>query len=245
MNRTKIEWCDYTVNPVKGKCPMGCEYCYMWGKRGIGMRFHFDQRIRYDPSAWLGVGSLRKPSRIFVGSTVELFHAKTEKYLKYIFLEIEQSLKETPQHTFIFLTKCPQRLPTEWPKNCWVGVTATDTYMAVKGLQHLDGIKATKKFMSFEPLLSQTCMTEPSLSGIDWVIIGQQTPVSAKTQPEISWVREIVQAADKAGIPVFLKDNLRPLLIPEDCPKLNYLTEDIFWASEKAQLRQELPTNSG
>jgi len=42
-------------------------------------------------------------------------------------------------------------------------------------------------------------------------------------------------------IRVFLKHNLRPLLIPEDCPKQNYLTEDIFWASEKAQLRQEMP----
>jgi hypothetical protein len=60
-------------------------------------------------------------------------------------------------------------------------------------------------------------------------------------QPKIEWVREIVEAAGKAGIRVFLKDNLRPLLIPEDCSELNYLTEDIFWASEKAQLRQEMP----
>ena len=239
MNRAKIEWCDYTVNPVKGKCPMDCEYCYMWGKRGIGVRFHFDQRLRYDPSTWLGVGSLRKPSRIFVGSTIELFHPKTEKYLKYIFLEVKQSLRETPQHTFLFLTKCPQNLPREWPENCWVGVTATDTYMAVKGLQHLDSIKAGKKFVSFEPLLSQTCMTEASLSGIDWVIIGAQT--NPYKPPEIAWVREIVEAADRAGIRVFLKDNLRSLLIPEDCSKPNYLTEDIFWASEKAQLRQEMP----
>lgn len=27
MNRTKIDWCDCTVNPVVG-CPNGCEYCY-------------------------------------------------------------------------------------------------------------------------------------------------------------------------------------------------------------------------
>ena len=60
-------------------------------------------------------------------------------------------------------------------------------------------------------------------------------------QPKIEWVREIVEAANKAGILVFLKDNLRPLLIPEDCSKPNYLIEDIFWASEKAQLRQEMP----
>ncbi len=27
MNKTKIEWCDYTWNPVTG-CLNGCEYCY-------------------------------------------------------------------------------------------------------------------------------------------------------------------------------------------------------------------------
>ena len=31
-------------------------------------------------------------------------------------------------------------------------------------------------------------------------------------QTKIEWVQEIVKAADKAGIPVFQKDNLAPLL---------------------------------
>jgi len=25
MQRTRIEWCDYTVNPVKGLCPVDCK----------------------------------------------------------------------------------------------------------------------------------------------------------------------------------------------------------------------------
>ena len=25
--RTKIDWCDSTINPVRG-CSRGCEYCY-------------------------------------------------------------------------------------------------------------------------------------------------------------------------------------------------------------------------
>lgn len=34
MNKTKIPWCDYTINPVKGLCPVDCKdnegksYCY-------------------------------------------------------------------------------------------------------------------------------------------------------------------------------------------------------------------------
>jgi len=78
---------------------------------------------------------------------------------------------------------------------------------------------------------------------ISWIIIGAQTKPTKF--PEISWVREIVEAANKAGVKIFLKNNLRPLLIPEDCSKPNYLTEDIFWASEKAQLRQEMPSLRG
>lgn len=35
MNKTKIEWCDSTWNPVTG-CLHGCEYCY--AKR-IAIRF--------------------------------------------------------------------------------------------------------------------------------------------------------------------------------------------------------------
>ncbi|MDR1688319.1 MAG: phage Gp37/Gp68 family protein [Clostridiales bacterium] len=35
MNQTKIEWCDYTWNPVTG-CLHNCEYCYA---RGIARRF--------------------------------------------------------------------------------------------------------------------------------------------------------------------------------------------------------------
>ena len=27
MNKTKIDWCDCTINPVVG-CPNGCKYCY-------------------------------------------------------------------------------------------------------------------------------------------------------------------------------------------------------------------------
>lgn len=35
MNKTKIDWCDSTWNPVTG-CLHGCEYCYA---RKIAKRF--------------------------------------------------------------------------------------------------------------------------------------------------------------------------------------------------------------
>ena len=102
-------------------------------------------------------------------------------------------------------------------------------------------------------------------AGISWLIIGactgnlpDMTLLGEKypdlwlaghgnkitAQPKIEWVKEIVEAADKAGVPVFLKNNVRPLLIPEDGSKPNYLMDDMFWASEKAQLRQEMPNGA-
>ena len=68
-------------------------------------------------------------------------------------------------------------------------------------------VAAKMRFVSFEPLLDYTA---PDLRYVDWIILGAQT--KPYRPPEKFWVEEIVQAADKARIPVFQKDNLRPLL---------------------------------
>ena len=242
MNKTK--WVKnpdgsqgYTINPVKGKCPMGCSYCYA---RRMYDRFKWNPEIKLQ-SRWWSELDFIKPSRIFVGSTMELFGDWIpEDWLT----KILYTCKEFNQHTYIFLTKCPQNL-IKWspfPENCWVGISVTNSHQYQTALQYSRCYDARIKFISFEPLLQHITITSPFEFGyLNWLIIGQQTPASKKTEPKIEWVREIVEAADRARIPVFLKDNLRPLLIPEDCSKPNYLMEDIFWASEKAKLRQEFP----
>ncbi len=81
-------------------------------------------------------------------------------------------------------------------------------------------------------------------AGISWVIIGQCTPIKQSTAPSIDSVRWIVEAADKAGIPVFLKNNLKPLLDEDfhaDTRFHQYIevANDIdggYW-----KLRQEMP----
>ncbi len=68
-------------------------------------------------------------------------------------------------------------------------------------------------------------------AGINQVIIGAQT--KPYKPPRVEWVREIVEACDKAGIPVFLKDNLYDLF-------MNVPHSDLFW-EDMSHLRQELP----
>jgi len=52
--------------------------------------------------------------------------------------------------------------------------------------------------------------------------------------PKVEWVEELVEAADKAGIPVFLKDNLELLFEP-------YFEGGYPWAYRRGSLRQEMP----
>ncbi len=239
MNKTKIEWCDYTINPVKGLCPVGCSYCYA---RAMYKRFHWDTDITPDIYAFEKLP--KKPSRIFVGSTIDLFHSKTKEFMYNILMEC----RDNPQHTFIFLTKCPENLRefSPFPDNCWVGCSATSPEMFHKAVHGLTWIEASKKFISFEPLLEPLGIDSELLSGLlhvaaDWVIIGQQTPVRKSTMPSIEWIKEIVEAADNAETPVFLKYNLYNLFelpnIPNgyDVPKWAHANHGINI------LRQEFP----
>ena len=249
MPRSKIEWTDYTINPIKGKCPVACSYCYA---RKIYDRFKWNPEIRFDGNALVDFPS--NPSRIFVGSTMELFG----DWIKPDWMEQIMALPQNfPQHTFIFLTKQPQNLVkfSPFPDNCWVGVTATNNETYYKAMRFLadrdywfnrppNSVEAKVKFLSFEPLLGKIHLDTKygfplnlKKSGINWLVIGAQTRPTV--YPKIEWVREIVEAADKAGIPVFLKDNLLPLLGGYPIPKAN------MWAYKfkagRFNLRQEMP----
>ncbi|MDD5703636.1 MAG: DUF5131 family protein, partial [Dehalococcoidales bacterium] len=134
-------------------------------------------------------------------------------------------------------TKQPQNL-IKWspfPDNCQVGVSVTNSNQYRECNNYLPAIKAKIKFVSFEPLLEHM-PNEGLINHVGWLIIGQQTPVSAKTTPKIEWIRDIVEAADEAGIPVFLKDNLETLL-PTQHPFVYWPTENYVFT----KLRQEFP----
>ena len=128
---------------------------------------------------------------------------------------IMETIVATPQHRYYTLTKQPQNLLkfSPFPENCWVGVSTPDQPTLTVACDHLATIKASVKFLSFEPLLgdpgtSDYLWQEFYLGKIDWVIIGEQTPHNQKTTPRVEWVSEIIEAADKIHIPVFVKEPL-------------------------------------
>jgi protein gp37 len=176
---------------------------------------------------------------IFVCDMGDLFGIGVpEEWTRRILNKISMSYYR--EHRFYLLTKQAQNLIkfSPFPDNCWVGVTATNWLMFSDALGHLAIIEAKVKYLSFEPLLEEVKldMLQQMLFSkvIQWVIIGAQT--KPKKLPEWEWVREIIDACDKAGIPVFLKDNLGlPRLSADGSPPL-YKRSIGTW-----ELRQEMP----
>lgn len=208
MNRTKIEWTDYTWNPITG-CSRRCSYCYAWkmAKRLRG-RYGYPKddpfRVTFHPDRLNEPSKVKKPSKIFVCSMGEMFD-KDSKYgwIGLIFAVI----KRNPHHIFQILTKCPEVLPQfSFPENVWLGITI-DRQREVKGLKYLLETDAKVKFISFEPLHEEIDII---LDGIDWIIIGSQT--NPYEPPNYEWVLSLIQQAKSKNIPVFVKDNLKPIM---------------------------------
>jgi len=213
----------------------------------------------WEEREWIPIRD-RRSKGIFVCDMGDLFgigipHEWTKKVISTIYA--------SPQHRFYLLTKQPHNL-SKWspfPENCWMGVTVTSQEFLPKAIFNLGSIEASVKYLSIEPVLADIHLfleynVECINQTIDWLIIGACTGAEKEmtklarnnnpfltempygklwtAQPSIEWVREIVQAADRAGVPVFLKDNLLELV--------NYHSSETDFAFNKdGCYRQEMP----
>lgn len=196
----KIDWTDYTWNPISG-CLHNCPYCYMlrMEKRFPGiMSPKF--RINYltDPHR------LKKPSKIFVSSSGDMWGDWVHRGHIQAVLE---SCEQAPRHTFQFLTKNLRRY-MEFPQiaNAWYWTTCDGTERTkhnindlVRSVQRCHSIR----FVSFEPFLAPV---DPDLFGISWIIIGANSNRGAKKPPK-EWADELICLARQQNIPVFIKNN--------------------------------------
>lgn len=204
MNRTKIEWTDWSWNPITG-CKHGCWYCYA---RRLVQRFPKAFPNGFEPTFHperLGEpAKLKKPSMIFVCSISDLFAPWTKGKWREAVL---RAIRECPvKHTFQLLTKNPERIDKnyEFPDNVWVGTTVTSQEEANRNIPEIKKVKAKVKFVSFEPLLEEIAQ---NLKGIDWAIIGKLTG-SKRIKLSPAWVVTTKALARAWSIPVFLKNNL-------------------------------------
>jgi protein gp37 len=206
VNRTRIEWTDFTWNPVTG-CLHDCDYCYA---RRLTVRFPANFPSGFEPSfhpdRLAQPCRVKRPSRVFVCSMADLFGSWVpDSWIAAVF----GTVRSCPRHTFQFLTKNPGRYATlDLPENAWFGTTV-DRAPAVGRIDAVRDLDRTT-FVSFEPLAEPI---DPDLSSVDAILIGARTQPLRLPHPE--WVARLVRRARAAGAAVFMKDSLAPL-----CPRL-------------------------
>lgn len=224
MNKTKIDWCDSTWNPVTG-CLHRCEYCYA---RGIANRFGFgayepniDERVLIEPAVSAGKKvpypfnfeptfhkyrlneyQNKKGRNIFVCSMADLFGDWVpDEWIEEVF----KACDNAPQHNYLFLTKNPFRYEILHRKgilrkrdNMWYG------YSMPKNDCDYWYDSRYKTFESMEPLLEMVAAPHSK-----WTIIGAETGHRKnKVVPEAKWIAHIVNQCRRSNIPVFMKSSL-------------------------------------
>lgn len=236
MNKTKIEWCDSTWNPVTG-CLHNCNYCYArrianrFGDKtdGVCDEWHdlytpfYKMNGRLNPYPYSFAPTfhryrldepqkIKKPSKIFVCSMADLFGDWVpDEWIQEVFKACEKA----PQHQYLFLTKNYNRYMQiinsgliTVRDNYWFGTTITTPQGEV--YRRGDGINT---FVSIEPILERFNGCRDLSLLPDWVIIGAETGNrKGKVIPEKRWVDNIVTACKEADIPVFMKNSLKGIM---------------------------------
>lgn len=226
-DRSKIEWTDATWNPTRGcsRVSEGCVNCYaeimaarfsepgQWGHgfaeivRKQGDPLWLDHRWTgkveivedklLDPLKW------KKPRRIFVNSTSDLFH---ERLPNEAIDKVFAVMALCPQHTFQILTKRPERmreyisgadlaaiarmwapsiiqkLQAVWPlSNVWLGTSCEDQPTADERIPHLIETPAEIRFVSCEPLLGP-------INLFDFIGPWAPSPGDLQAPPMLDWI---------------------------------------------------------
>lgn len=206
MNKTKIEWTDYSWNPITG-CLHNCWYCYA---KKLFTRFHRSFEPTFYPERLSEPSKLnnKKPVKIFCCSVADLFADWTKlKWRKQVLEAIECYGKSNQSLIFQLLTKNPENLQNfAYPDNVWVGVTINLKSELNKIEQLRFNTNSHIKFVSFEPLLED--VGDLNLEGVDWIIVGKLTG-SKKIKLQNSWVMNILKQARDCKVPIFIKDNVK------------------------------------
>jgi len=191
MNPTRIEYVDYTWNPLTGcfgpdgdkKRPQRCWYCvaHRMANGFLQKRYLAAPPILSDtredpfsPRWWkerlVEPRTVKKSARILVVDMGDLFHPAIPITYACAVVEVATAC---PQHTFLYLTKNPARYQElrSWPGNCWVGTTITNQSDWNTRWPIMQSINAKVRWVSFEPMLGPILIDHPP----DWAVIGALT----------------------------------------------------------------------
>jgi protein gp37 len=234
VGATEIEWCDVSWNPLAGcrKASPGCANCYAErmarrlagmaradlaaGRRLRGKRKYLevldgdgrwngkvvlDEQALDEPLRW------KRPRRVFVCSMSDLFQPAAEPFLERIALR----MLELTRHTFLVLTKRPERIqpwrPGKMREECahiWMGCSVEDQKHADdrwKAMQrvHSDGWRT---FVSYEPALGPVDWAFWEF--LDWMVAGGESGPRARPAHPV-WFRAARDWCQANRVPFFFK----------------------------------------
>lgn len=220
QGKGKIDWCDFSWNPIKGKCGYDCPYCYMKEMRN---RFPLNEELRLDAKELAWIPPAR--SKIFVCSSLDIMHpAVPRAWIN----EVIETMAHNLQSTYLLLTKNPRKY-AKWkllPANVWMGTTVDGLPFTEANFYDLKivppyGVKGARKFVSFEPLVDfphAAMDMEAAWYNFGWIIIGGDSSKGAEKPPD-EWADELISKARFHDIPVFVKDNYKYHTVIKEFPQ--------------------------
>lgn len=235
MDKTKIDWCDSTWNPVTG-CLHGCEYCYA---RGIANRFSTKDKCHTfiggrpigkiheldEPAIVTETG---KKSPYPFGFEPTFHRYRLNDYIgkqgRNIFVcsmadlfgswvsdswieEVFNACEKAPQHNYLFLTKKPQRYVELAEKGI---LRCSDNMWYGWSQTKSEDVKALCFPCNPNLFISVEPILEPVRPSLeDWIIVGAETGRrKAKVIPKREWIEQIVEDCREFNIPLFMKSSL-------------------------------------
>jgi protein gp37 len=217
MNATKIEYLNFTWSPLVGCSGDNCAvYKHCFAKK-------FKKRnLLKCPKCYEFI-----PHRHFE-RLEQPFNTKMPRLIGVCFaadfwdkgfdmadrMPVLTSASVASQHWFINLTKQPQNIPDMPFPTKWVQGVTVNRKSELWRIDELQRSYALTKMISFEPVYEDLGIID--LTGIDWVIIGNQTHPTFEAS--WFWIDSLVKQAKAKGIPVFIKNNIKDYVNLKEYP---------------------------
>jgi len=229
VNKTKIEYLDYSWSPIKMLCTPKSEGCANCWHLAMDKRFwkHSGPPV-LRTNELMAPCRIKKPSTIGVQFSGDLFHEDVSwPNIDDVFYAIHECVD---RHTFVLLTK---RVETAWyyfnspvfesrgdhrsefldHDNIWFGASVENQRRADERIPLLLQIPARNRWVSVEPMLDDIRLDAPEQGylwsvgikdTLDWVVCGAESGIRARACA-LGWVRSIRDQCSDKHVPFYYK----------------------------------------